>query len=187
MARACGFRPLAAAAIVLLAACDGGREVPPPTQDIQFPVDPAKLKEAAARAADQPAEDPFALDDPQTCLAMVMYHEARGEGELAMVAVGQVVINRVDHRRFPSSVCGVVRQGGETAPCQFSWWCDGRSDLPREESAWENARDLAARVLAGSEPDPTGGATYFYSGPDPYWAASFTETTRIGGHIFMVE
>ncbi|MGH6921343.1 MAG: cell wall hydrolase, partial [Geminicoccaceae bacterium] len=57
------------------------------------------------------------------CLALAMYWEAQSEGPDGMLAVAAVVLNRVAHPEFPDTVCGVVRQGGESPPCQFSWWC----------------------------------------------------------------
>ncbi len=47
------------------------------------------------------------------CLALNIYHEARGEPEAGRLAVGHVVVNRALDGRFPKDVCQVVRQGGE--------------------------------------------------------------------------
>ncbi len=121
------------------------------------------------------------------CLALNIYHEARGEPEVGQVAVGQVVLNRVAHERFPSSICGVVKQGGEDSlhRCQFSWWCDGNSDQPHETMAWAASQDLAKKVLAGEYPDPTEGAMWYhadYVAPD--WRGDFDEGPKIGRHIF---
>ncbi|MEM9837903.1 MAG: cell wall hydrolase [Pseudomonadota bacterium] len=172
---------LAVFAAATLLACSEESE-PVSLDGVAFPID-----QNAEQEPPEPPRDPYALEDPISCLAMVMYHEARGEGTRAMRAVGHVVLNRMTANRFPDTVCAVVRQGGERPPCQFSWWCDGRSDLPKEPRAWERCEALAKELLAGESEDPTAGATYFYSGPDPYWAASFRETARIGGHIFMAE
>ncbi len=70
--------------------------------------------------------------DAVLCLALALYWEAKAEGPEGMLAVASVVLNRVAHPEFPDTVCGVVKQGGETPPCQFSWWCDGASDRPTE-------------------------------------------------------
>ena len=66
------------------------------------------------------------------CMALNIYHEARGEPIEGKIAVGHVVLNRAASRRFPGQICAVVKQGGENRRyrCQFSWWCDGRSDRP---------------------------------------------------------
>ena len=60
-----------------------------------------------------------------------------------MRAVASVVLNRVAHPQFPDTVCAVVTQGGEDPPCQFSWWCDGKSDRPTEPHAWRLAQQIA--------------------------------------------
>ena len=70
------------------------------------------------------------LSDSAKCMALVIYWEAKTESEQGMYAVGQVVLNRVKHKEFPSSICSVMREGGEQPPCQFHFWCDGKSDSP---------------------------------------------------------
>ena len=84
---------------------------------------------------------------------MNIYHEARGEPDAGKEAVGHVVLNRAADPRFPGQICDVVRQGGELPRyrCQFSWWCDGRSDAPRNVAAWQQARQVAA--LTGGVPN----------------------------------
>ncbi|MCQ8184835.1 cell wall hydrolase [Parvularcula maris] len=143
---------------------------------------PAKpVSEAATASA---SAEPSDLD----CMAMALYHEARGEGDAAMEAVAHVIRNRKDDDGFPSTVCGVVRQGGETPPCQFSFWCDGRSDVARNKRAYTRAEAAARRVLSGQSADPTEGALYFHAERvSPSWASSFRETHRSGGHIFLAE
>jgi spore germination cell wall hydrolase CwlJ-like protein len=121
--------------------------------------------------------------ESQRCLALTMYWEARGEGKRGMEAVGAVVLNRVADPRFPHTVCGVIYQGGERPPCQFSWWCDGRSDRPTQRSAWTASLALAAEMLKGTVPDPTHGALYFseISIPQP---PQRIRTAQIGNHAF---
>lgn len=119
------------------------------------------------------------------CLALAMYWEARGEGTLGMQAVGSVVLNRVQHRDFPGSVCGVVFQGGETPPCQFSWWCDGKSDYPDNTRQWRHAMDTAQKLLRRRHSDPTRGALYFHStSVRSKWHRRQRATVRIGRHRF---
>ena len=104
----------------------------------------------------------------QQCLAEAMYHEARGEGKEGMYAVAAVIVNRVEDKRFPNSVCDVIYEGGETPPCQFSWWCDGRSDRPTDQLMWSHIRELAHNFLALRPEDPT-------------------DLTREGGVMFRTE
>ena len=68
-----------------------------------------------------------------------MYHEAKGESLAGKSAVAHVTLNRVKHPKYPNNICDVVQQAkyytnwrGKQTPviglCQFSWYCDGKSD-----------------------------------------------------------
>ena len=121
------------------------------------------------------------------CLALNIYFEARGEPEAGQLAVGHVVMNRVASARFPSTVCGVIQQGGELRRyrCQFSWWCDGRSDKPRNKRLWEKSAELALNVYWGRSEDPTDGALWYHADyVKPYWRNDFLRGPKIGRHIF---
>ncbi len=126
-------------------------------------------------------------DDAAQCMALNLYWEARSEGREGMLAVGWVVLNRVAHAKYPSTVCGVIRQGGSEPPCQWSWWCDGRSDRPTEPKSWASAQAVA-RELLGPKPteDPTYGALWFHHEKlgVPKWLKSKEPTAYIGRHIF---
>ena len=123
------------------------------------------------------------LRDEQHCLALNMYWEARGEGRQGMIAVGWTVLNRVRSRQFAATPCEIIRQGGEQPPCQFSWWCDGKSDLPRDQNSWRSAQIIAADLLVNPPPDPTHGALYFHSTSiRPPWQRD--RTVQIGRHVF---
>jgi N-acetylmuramoyl-L-alanine amidase len=123
--------------------------------------------------------------DATRCLALALYWEAKTEGREGMLAVGSVVLNRVAHPEFPDTVCGVVKQGGEQPPCQFSWWCDGQSDRPTEARAWDLARHLAATILNHPPRDPTRGALFFHNtGIATPWLRRRERTVQIGRHIF---
>ncbi len=127
------------------------------------------------------------LEAELTCLSLNIYHEARGEPGSGQTAVAHVVMNRVADRRFPSSVCEVVRQGGELTKhgCQFSWWCDGRSDRPRNGRSWQETEEIARSVYWGLSKDPTKGALWYHADyVSPYWSRVFTKGPKIGSHIF---
>ncbi len=127
------------------------------------------------------------LSQSLDCLALNIYHEARGESLDGQVAVAQVVMNRVGDAEFPSRVCEVVRQGGERPRdrCQFSWWCDGRGDRPDDLAAWIGSKDLARRILAGSLDDPTGGALWYHADHvSPNWDMDIIRQAKIGRHVF---
>ena len=138
-------------------------------------------------AASFPTVQPSNISGELHCLALNIYHEARGEPEKGKRAVGHVVMNRVTDRRFPTSVCQVVRQGGERRRhrCQFSWWCDGRSDRPRNRTAWNASIEIAHEIIAGLSSDPTGGALWYHADyVQPYWRTAFKRGPKIGVHIF---
>ena len=119
------------------------------------------------------------------CLALALYWEAKTEGREGMLAVASVIFNRVAHPQFPNTVCAVVEQGGRTPPCQFSWWCDGKSDRPTEPGNWASARALAAEALRQSPEDRTEGALFFHNTQitNP-WVRKRQRTVQIGRHIF---
>jgi spore germination cell wall hydrolase CwlJ-like protein len=129
-----------------------------------------------------------AAETPQEavrCLALTMYWEAKTEGADGMLAVASVVLNRRDHPEFPDTVCGVVKQGGEKPPCQFSWWCDGKSDRPTEAAAWQLAQSLAQRCLSQTPRDATRGALFFHDRRlKKTWLRERQRTVQIGHHVF---
>lgn len=121
------------------------------------------------------------------CLALNVYHEARSDPDMGQYAVAHVVINRVQSDRFPDDVCSVVKQGYHKGKhrCQFSWYCDGMSDIPRESRAWAKAMLVADDVMQGSVPDMTDGATHYHANyVRPWWAKHYTRTVQHGTHIF---
>ena len=139
------------------------------------------------------------LETAFICLALNTYHEAKNQSMVGQIATAQVVMNRVEDRRFPNTVCEVVKQG-PTRPswedpekeypirhrCQFSWYCDGKSDVPKNEKAWRKAQDVAFLVLYNKiQLDVTEGATHYHATyVRPAWAKTKKRTTRIEKHIF---
>ena len=129
----------------------------------------------------------FDVGEEVRCLALTIYFEARGEPDEGKLAVGHVVMNRVRDPRYPSRVCGVVRQGGEWPRnrCPFSWWCDGRSDKPRNHAAWERATAFARLIYWGFSKDPTGGALWYHADyVSPVWRKVLGAGPKIGRHQF---
>jgi spore germination cell wall hydrolase CwlJ-like protein len=145
-----------------------------------------KTPEAVASVAPTPVVEAADFDEALECLALNIYHEARSESEAGQMAVAAVTLNRVRSETFPDLVCDVVQQGGEHRNrCQFSWWCDGKSDRPTETEAWKRARRIARRSLRGLAPDPTDGALYYHATyVKPRWTRTFERTARIGNHVF---
>ena len=117
------------------------------------------------------------------CLALNVYFEARAEDTASQLAVAQVTMNRVKDPRYPNKVCKVVKQKN-----QFSWFWDGKSDKPYERKAWDQALDLAERII--KEPDQyrvscVSNSTHYHAVyVSPSWAKSFKKYCRVGSHIF---
>ena len=108
-----------------------------------------------------------------------------------MIAVANVTLNRVDDPSIPSSVCGVVYQARlwDGFPvrnaCQFSWYCDGRSDTIKEMPRFRKIYNLAKEVMRGNLDDVTDGSTFYHANyVDPYWSQSFVKVGQIDSHIF---
>lgn len=108
-------------------------------------------------------------------LARLISAEARGEPYIGQVAVGAVVLNRVDHPSFPDTIAGVIYQKGA-----FTCVADGQFNVAVSESAYRAARD----ALNGW--DPVGGAIYYYNPKTASnaWIRSRPYITTIGRHIF---
>ncbi len=124
--------------------------------------------------------------DQFACLAKALYFEARGESVKGQFAVAEVILNRVDSRKYPNSVCGVVGQGANRRNgCQFSYMCDGRADNIREKAAYARVAKIARLMLDGAPRALTGGATHFHTtNIRPRWAKRFPNTAKIGSHLF---
>lgn len=112
------------------------------------------------------------------CLAVNVYHEARGEPRKGQVAVAEVTMNRVASPRFPDSVCRVVHQ--EAA---FSWTL-GDASLPGGR-AWRQALEVAASVYDGEHAPVVPGALHYHvRGIQPAWARANPPIRTIGRHVF---
>ncbi|MEM6932610.1 MAG: cell wall hydrolase [Pseudomonadota bacterium] len=120
------------------------------------------------------------------CMTEALYFEARGETLVGQLAVAEVILNRVDSRHYPNSVCGVVRQGENSGKgCQFSYRCDGRSDAMVEKGAREQVGQVAWVMLQGKPRILTGAATHYHTrAVRPRWSKKLVRTARIGDHIF---
>jgi spore germination cell wall hydrolase CwlJ-like protein len=120
------------------------------------------------------------------CLAQAVYYEAAREPEVGQRAVAQVVLNRVRHPVYPSTVCGVVYQGSERPTgCQFSFTCDGSLYRQPMHGYWDRARRVAHEALQGNVYAPVGNATHYHANyVVPYWASTLDKNAVIATHIF---
>ncbi|MEO3947342.1 cell wall hydrolase [Gorillibacterium sp. CAU 1737] len=163
--------------------------------------DPKVLKQAKAVIASADTEPPakkatsskaaFSLDADQTLekdkpviavhegevdiLARIIHAEARGESYEGQVAVGAVIVNRVESPSFPDTIREVILQRGAFTAVQ-----DGQYELKPGKLAYQAARE----ALAGS--DPTKEALYYYN---PHtatsrWIRTRPATVQIGNHVF---
>lgn len=130
-----------------------------------------------------------------------MYWEVRDMNYRGMMAVSLVVINRMKDDRWPSTACGVIKHYKQEVLtlnlCQFSWYCDGKSDVPHEH---EIKHYNFALMIAGAMLDPdcgmdgciddfTNGAVLYHShNVKPDW--DYSKTTRTYWdpyHLFYLE
>jgi spore germination cell wall hydrolase CwlJ-like protein len=127
------------------------------------------------------------------CLAKNIYFEARGDNLAGRYAVADVVLNRVKDRRYPGTICEVVRQGKQDSngnmvknKCQFSWYCDGKEDKTPNKAKWIEAQTIAYQIVTLSTMRGiTEGATHYHATyVDPTWNRRMDIVGRIGAHIF---
>ena len=137
------------------------------------------------------------------CLAKNIYFEAGVESTAGKLAVANVTLNRTLGANYPNTICAVVHEGihrynariEEYVPvrdrCQFSWYCDGLLDDPREGRTWESAQELAKKVLVNHYDkaliDITDGATHYHANwmeTYPKWSKRKKIMASIDRHIF---
>ena len=125
-------------------------------------------------------------DKQMSCLAEALYFEARGEPIKGQLAVGEVILNRVEDRRYPSSICKVVNQGtGRRFACQFTYTCDGKLETVHERKPYEMALKIAKILMTTHDRKLTRGSTHYHSNyVDPKWSKKFERVAKFGRHIF---
>ena len=150
-------------------------------------------------------EDPEAI-----CMALNIYYESRSDNLAGQYAVADVVLNRVQDSRYPNTICEVIQQGPVRESwktkqdpdlpeseriynpirhkCQFSWYCDGKSDDPKSETGWAQAQYVAGAIMySGKYRGMTEGATHYHATyVKPKWRfdRGMNHIGRIGAHIF---
>jgi len=141
---------------------------------------------------------PTPINPEVACLALNIYHEARGETITGQVAVASVTLNRVKSSRFPNTVCEVVYQAqyskwweeahGKKVPlrnkCQFSWYCDGKPDFVADQSVYKKVFDVA-EIVYNAGIDTTEGSLFYHAKyVEPYWKDSMEMVMVADNHIF---
>ena len=121
---------------------------------------------------------PTTSDPEMECLARAVYWESKGEPLTGQLTVAEVIINRSESRRFPSSICGVVRQ-----PSQFSFVRRGHIPQPPVNAQWRTAVAIARIAMADLADGGAPRALFFHARyVRPGWR--LTRIATIGNHIF---
>tara|TARA_R110000824_G_scaffold339_4_gene2510 strand:- start:1661 stop:2098 length:438 start_codon:yes stop_codon:yes gene_type:complete len=129
------------------------------------------------------------------CMANAIYFEGRSESTVAQIAIGQVIMNRVDDHRFPDTVCDVVTDGLRYSwntrkivrnKCAFSFYCDGKPEHINDKQSYSWAKEISWGILHGRlDIDLTDGSTHYHANyVSPYWIDAFTKTVCIDTHCF---
>ena len=134
------------------------------------------------------------------CLALAIYHEARGEPLEGQIAVAMTVLNRVASRAYPDTVCGVVFQNMRRRnACQFTFACNGRALAPADGRAFARSAALARIVLKRAAAPAAYANDYFLNtmrkyahvthyhrvDVNPAWSARLVAVRRVGDHLFL--
>lgn len=129
-----------------------------------------------------------------TWLTKNVYFEARNQGIAGQLAVAMVTINRVLDSRFPNTIQDVVTQAYTYQNgfpirhrCQFSWYCDGKSDKIKDWESYNDIRRLVVTYLQNRDIifDVTEGAVFYHADyVNPSWAKVKEKTIEIEDHIF---
>jgi len=135
-------------------------------------------------------------NEERYCMAQNIYFESANQSFAGKLAVGHVVINRVRDEQFPNNICDVIYQAktkinwkGNEVPirnqCQFSWYCDGKSDEPVDSKTWMTSLYIADLLLEVGYRDITEGSLYYHADYIlPYWASELEHVVTIDNHLF---
>jgi len=128
---------------------------------------------------DKSSADSAALDPELECMAKVVYHEAANQSRDGQLAVAQLIMNRVQSGRFPTTICGVANQRGQ-------FFHTASYNPPEDSPRWAEAIEVSREARDGSSRDVSGGAIFYHAAYQP--ASAFFRTRprvmRLGDHIF---
>ena len=121
------------------------------------------------------------LSDEANCIAVAVYHEARGESLEGQMAVAQVIKNRAMSGKYPSDWCGVVKQ-----PWQFSFVRHGQfPSVAVNSEAWRKAVGITRLAVANAVPSVPKDCLWYHANyVAPRWSNNLQRVEQIGAHIF---
>ena len=123
------------------------------------------------------------LDEQAHCIAVAVYHEARGESLEGQLAVARVIMNRAASGKYPASWCGTVKQ-----PWQFSFVNPRTGQYPavNEASAsWRKALGITRLAIANAYPSLSTDVLWYHADyVSPSWGRRLSYVDKIGTHIF---
>jgi N-acetylmuramoyl-L-alanine amidase len=126
--------------------------------------------------------EPVVPERDLNCMAMNVYHEARGEAVEGQIAVAHVTMNRVNHTNWPDDICGVVYEDK-----QFSWTHLINDPTPYDSKSWRESLAISRDVIIGNTVDPSLGAVFYHARwVNPTWTSYMEVSKVIGNHIFYV-
>ena len=130
-------------------------------------------------------------DEAETCMTEALYFEARSEGPVGMLAVANVILQRVRSPSFPDDVCAVVHQGIMTSrgmlrnACQFSYFCDGKKEKMVDSRSEEEALYISRLARDGAVVAAIEGSIHYHAWyVNPSWS---NYKGRVGNHLFYGE
>jgi N-acetylmuramoyl-L-alanine amidase len=158
-------------------------EIKKSQNDVKEKLEAAEEKEKKDEAEVKAAEEEkvemevAVTDEEYNLLARAVYSEARGEPFQGQVAIAAVILNRVEHEKFPDSISGVIFQ-----PAAFTAVQDGQFWLTPDSTAYA----AVEKALGGN--DPSGGAVFYYNPTTSsnWWIRSRQIITAIGKHVFAI-
>ena len=116
-----------------------------------------------------------------TCLALALFHEARGEPIMGQLMVAKVIVNRVASDRFPDTICDVIMQHR-----QFSFVRNGKFPKPKDQKSWKSSQDLANQILEDKRILPQSVADHYHTASvRPVWRKDLHRVSKVGKHIFL--
>ena len=123
------------------------------------------------------------LTDEANCIAVAVYHEARGESLEGQMAVAKVIMNRAVSGKYPASWCGVVKQ-----PWQFSFVNPRTGYVPsvdQASDAWRKALGVTRLAVANAVQSVPAECLWYHADyVAPSWGRRLTKVEKIGAHIF---